>query len=139
MLNISQFNKPERYLVLQTHEECLTYLEQIRWGGGSKCPYCDSTKATVYKTEHRYRCNSCFTSYSVTVGTLFHQTHIELQVWFLAISLVLQHPEAVSARKLAKKIGVNKNTALYMIQRIRKAMAEELTLLQVLARTITDS
>lgn len=66
----------------------------------------------------------------MTVGTVFHKTYVDLQKWFLAIPLVLNSQEAISARKLAKKIGVNKNTACYMIARIRKAMTEELELLQ---------
>jgi transposase-like protein len=73
----------------------------------------------------RHHCNSCFTSYSVTVGTLFHQTHIDLQDWFKAIHLFLTSAEAVSTRKLAREIGVTKNTAASMIKRIRKAVTEE--------------
>ncbi|WP_318781265.1 transposase [Amazonocrinis nigriterrae] len=59
----------------RNHEECLILLEQIRWNGKPKCPYCGSNNATRYKNEHRYHCNECFTSYSVTVGTLFHKTY----------------------------------------------------------------
>jgi transposase-like protein len=107
------------------HEDCLALLEQIRWGGKPKCPYCGSSNATAYKNERRYHCNECYTSYSVTVGTLFHKTHVELQKWFLAIHLVLNSPRGISVRQLAKEIEVNKNTACYMIERIRKATIEE--------------
>jgi transposase-like protein len=106
------------------HENCLTLLEQIRWNGKPKCPYCGSTNATVYKHERRYHCNECFTSFSVTVGTMFHKTHVELQKWFIAIHLVLNSPGGISVRQLAKEVGVNKNTACYMIERIRDAMME---------------
>ncbi|MCC5599062.1 transposase [Nostoc favosum] len=119
----------------RNHEECLALLEQIRWGGKPKCPYCESTNATAYKNERRYHCNECFTSYSVTVGTLFHKTHVELQKWFVAIHLVLNSPGGISVRQLAKEIGVNKNTASYMIARIRNAMAEERGLLQRIVGT----
>nr|MDZ8041013.1 hypothetical protein [Nostoc sp. CreGUA01] len=64
------------------------------------------------------------------MGTVFHKTHVELHKWFLAIHLVLSSSGGVSVRQLAKEIGVNKNTACYMIERIRKAMTEELELLQ---------
>ncbi|MFN6516322.1 MAG: transposase [Nostoc sp. CreGUA01] len=114
----------------RNHEECLALLEQIRWNGKPKCPYCESTNSRKLKNEHRYQCNECFTSYSVTVGTVFHKTHVELHKWFLAIHLVLSSSGGVSVRQLAKEIGVNKNTACYMIERIRKAMTEELELLQ---------
>jgi transposase-like protein len=120
--------------MILSNDECITLLEQIRWGGKPKCPYCGSIKATAYKSDRRYHCNECFTSYSVTVGTLFHKTHVELQKWFVAIRLVLNSPGGVSVRQLAKEIGVNKNTACYMIERIRKAMIEEAKLLQALTK-----
>ena len=106
-------------------EDCFAVLEQIRWGGKPTCPYCDSTNATAYKNEHRYHCNYCYTSYSVTVGTLFHKTHVDLRKWFLAIHLVLDSPGGISVRQLAREIGVNRNTAAYMIARIRKATDDE--------------
>lgn len=112
------------------HEECLTILEQIRWGGIPQCPYCQSTNSTVIKKERRYHCNACFTSYSVTVGTLFHKTRVDLHKWFVAIHLVLNSSESISVRQLAKEIGVNKNTAAYMINRIHKGITDELELLQ---------
>ncbi|MBW4674284.1 MAG: transposase [Desmonostoc geniculatum HA4340-LM1] len=115
----------------RNHEECVALLEQIRWNGKPKCPYCESTNATAYKNERRYHCNECFTSYSVTVGTLFHKTHVELQKWFVAIHLMLNSPGGISVRQLAKEIGVNKNTACYMIERIRKAVHDEPEILQM--------
>ncbi|MGB7443829.1 MAG: aldo/keto reductase [Coleofasciculaceae cyanobacterium] len=116
--------------MLKTHKDYLAYLEKIRWDGTPKCPYCESTNSTAIKKENRHHCNTCFNSYSVTVGTVFHKTYVDLQKWFSAIPLVLNLQEAISARKLAKKIGVNKNTACYMIARIRKAIKEEPELLQ---------
>ncbi|HEY9832219.1 MAG TPA: IS1595 family transposase [Stenomitos sp.] len=115
-------------------KECLALLEQIRWGGTPQCPYCESLKSRKLKNEYRYQCNECFTSYSVTVGTLFHKTHVDLEKWFLAIHL-LNSPKPLSVRKLAKEIGVNKNTAHYIITRIRQAMQDELELLQRLIQT----
>lgn len=112
------------------HEDCLALLEEIRWGGIPQCPYCESTNSTAIKKERRYHCNSCFNSYSVTVGTLFHKTRIDLQKWFLAIHLVLNTQKSISERQLAKTIGVNRNTGSYMITRIRKAVIEEYELIQ---------
>ncbi|MBD1808980.1 transposase [Microcoleus sp. FACHB-SPT15] len=112
------------------HEDCLALLEDIMWSGTPQCPYCQSTNSTAIKKEHRYHCNACFNSYSVTVGSLFHKTRVDLQKWFLAIQLILNSQEGISGRQLAKKIGVNRNTAAYMIARIRKAMLEDYKLIQ---------
>ena len=108
-----------------THEDCLTYLEKIRWGGTPKCPYCSSSNCTAIKQERRYHCNNCFNSYSVTVGTLFHKSHVDLPKWFLAIELVVNSPTSITVRKLAFQLDVNKNTACYLIARIRTAITEE--------------
>jgi transposase-like protein len=116
----------------QSRQACLQYLEKIRWGGTPKCPYCESTNSTEIKPECRYHCNSCFNSYSVTVGTLFHKTHVDLAKWFVAIKLVMKSSTTITVRELAIQIGVNKNTASYMIARIRNAMIEESELLQKL-------
>lgn len=112
------------------HLNCLAILEDIRWAGKPKCPYCESINSRKLKNEHRYQCNECFTSYSVTVGTMFHKTHVELQTWFLAIRLVMNSSGGISVRQLAKEIGVQKNTAAYIIERIRKAMTQESELLR---------
>lgn len=113
----------------RTQEESIALLEKIRWNGQPRCPYCGSIKATIYKTNHRYHCNSCFTAYSVTVGTLFHKTHVDLDKWFRAIKLIVKKSPNISSRNLAKEIQVNKNTANYMISRIKLAIKDEISLL----------
>ncbi len=112
------------YKQFPTEESCLKHLEKVRWEGKPVCPYCKSTNQTPMEKEFRYHCNNCNTSYSVTVGTIFHKTHLDLQKWFLAISLILNAYKGVSARQLARDLEVNKNTAWYMAMRIRNAMIE---------------
>lgn len=114
----------EVYKRFPTHEDCLDYLEFVRWSGEPTCPYCQSPKSSPMPNERRYHCNNCNTSYSVTVGTIFHKTHLDLQKWFLALSLVLNAKKGISARQLARDLEVNKNTAWYLGMRIRKAMSE---------------
>lgn len=73
----------------------------------------------------RHHCNDCFTSYSVTVGTIFHKTHVDLQKWFRAILLFQTSSGSISVRKLALEIGVSKNTADQMLKRLRGVSAED--------------
>ncbi|BAZ12529.1 hypothetical protein NIES4071_43600 [Calothrix sp. NIES-4071] len=117
----------------QNNDKYLSFLEKIRWEAQPQCPYCESNNATPYKNERRYHCNSCYTSYSVTVGTLFHKTHISMEKWQLAIRIIHNSPEGISVRQLAKELGINKNSASYMMERIRKATSEEQKLLQKFA------
>lgn len=111
--------------MLKTHEDCIAYLETIRWNGKPICPYCGFDRATKYKNERRYRCNGCFTSYSVTVGTVFHHTHVDLRKWFQAILLLCKLDRNISVRKLARELQVNRATATLMVDRILKVSPEE--------------
>jgi hypothetical protein len=81
-------------------------------------------------SENRHHCNGCNTTFSVTVETIFHHTHLPLQKWFLALSLVLNAKKGISSRQLARDLEVNKNTAWYMGMRIRNAMFEQGELLR---------
>jgi transposase-like protein len=119
----------EIYEKYPDHVDCLKHFEKVRWGGKPICPYCKSSKVTAFKHEYRYHCNNCNTSFSVTVGTIFHKTKLDLQKWFLAVSLVLNAKKGISARQLARDISVNKNTAWYMQMRIRRAMSQNSELL----------
>lgn len=118
------------YKQFPTHQDCLSYLEKVRWPNGPRCPYCGSDRTTPLKKEHRHHCNACNTSFSVTVGTIFHKTKVDLQKWFLAISLILNAKKGISSRQLARDIEVNKDTAWSMAMRIRRAMIEQRELLQ---------
>lgn len=117
-------NIVEIYRKFPKEADCIAHLEGVRWQGKPVCPYCQSTKASPAPAESRHHCNNCKTTFSVTVGTIFHHTHLDLQKWFLAVSLVLNAKKGISARQLARDIEVNKNTAWRMGMQIRKAMAE---------------
>ncbi len=112
----------ERY---PNQEICIAHLEDVRWRGKPRCPYCQSVKTTPITGEQRHHCNTCNTSFSVTVGTIFHHTHLQLQKWFLAVTLILNAKKGISARQLARDLRVNKDTAWRIAMKIREAMAEQ--------------
>jgi transposase-like protein len=120
------------YKNFPTEDDCMNLLEQTRWKGTPICPYCKSTHSTAISKKRRYHCNNCNTAFSVTVNTIFHHTHLPLQKWFLAISLILGAGKGNSARQLARDLEVNKNTAWYMAVRIQEAImdSEQRELLQ---------
>ena len=70
-----------------TEGSCIEFLENVRWKNGVVCPYCNSDKtcehnSTTVNTRNgkRHQCQSCKKSFSVTVGTIFHHTHLDLRV-----------------------------------------------------------
>ena len=107
-----------------TRHACLAHIEAVRWKTNVICPYCTSERVTPIASERRHHCNACNTTFSVTVNTVFHHTHLPLQKWFLALSLFLNTRKAITVRQLARDLETNKNTACYVGSRIRRALAD---------------
>jgi len=122
---VNFMNIVQVYKLYPKQDDCLKHIEQVRWTGKPICPYCHSCNVTAVPKEKRHHCNSCNTSFSVTVGTIFHKTKLDLQKWFLAIPLVLNTKKGISVRQLSVDIKVNKNTARFMLMRIRRALREQ--------------
>jgi transposase-like protein len=117
-------NLDQVYKKFPSQNDCLIYLESLRWNGIPHCPYCNSANSTKLKDKRRYHCNTCNTSYSVTVGTAFQKTKLDLQKWFFIIS-ILTPTNKISLRQVSKMIGVNKNTGWSLLLRIKKSLAED--------------
>lgn len=122
-------NLVEIFEKFPTEKDCIDHLEKIKWPIKPVCPYCNFSKITPVKGELRHHCNTCNTSFSVTVNTIFHHTHLPLQKWFLAVTLILNAKKGISSRQLARDIEVTKDTAWRMQMQIRKAMLETPSLL----------
>src|SRR5712692_4937145 len=58
-------------------EKCRQYLEALRWPKGVKCPRCESEKIARL-TSGPFECGSCGYQFSVTVGTIFQDSHLPL-------------------------------------------------------------
>ena len=68
----------EIFELFPTQADCIAHLEDVRWQGKPRCVYCQSTNVTPAPKEKRHHCNNCNTTFSVTVGTIFHHTHLPL-------------------------------------------------------------
>jgi hypothetical protein len=55
---------------------------------------------------------------------------LDLQKWFLAISLVLNAKKGYSARQLARDISVTKDTSWRILMQIRKAFVDDASMLE---------
>ncbi|AHJ13052.1 IS1595 family transposase [Sulfurospirillum multivorans] len=105
-------------------ETCIKHLEELRWNGYFVSPF-DRT-STVYKcSNHKYRCKNTSKYFNVKTGTLFDNTKVKLQKWFMAIWLVTSHKKGISSLQLAKDIDVTQKTAWFMLQRIRACFGIE--------------
>ena len=100
-------------------QSCINHLESLRWVNADVVsPFNPLSK--VYKcAKNRYRCKETGKYFNVKTSTLFDNSKIELQKWFLAIWLVTSHKKGISSTQLSKDIGVTQKTAWFMLQRIR--------------------
>ncbi len=105
-------------------EECRKYMEELRWPDGVKCPRCGSDKLSRIKKRSQFDCDSCRYQFSVTAGTIFHDTHLPLWKWFLAVYLIVEAKKGISANQLKRTLGVSYKTAWYLAHRIRNALKE---------------
>ena len=103
---------------------CLSYWEQIHWGGQPFCPHCSCEK--VYKTNRGYKCanKECFKKFTAISGTIFENTKIPLRLWFGAIYLMTAHKKGISSLQLGRDLGVQQRTAWYLLHRIREILKE---------------
>lgn len=109
-----------------TQEAAIAHLEKVRWNDRPLCPYCQSDKICVHaskdKSLPRWQCQVCRRAFSATVGTIFHHTHLPLQTWFLAMSLMLNAKKNISNAQLARDLDLPYKTAWSLALRIRQAM-----------------
>lgn len=114
-------------------QACIEYLEQKRWNDKPICPYCNSknTNKTHNQDTERFRhyCNGCQKSFSVTVGTIFHDSRLSLDKWFMAIALILNAKKGISSHQIARDVGIRQATAWSIAHRVRKAMQQDSGLL----------
>ena len=119
----------EIFQSFQTQEQAIRHLEQVRWGGEPSCPYCGSLAvgrhASGDRDMARWQCRDCTRAFAVTVGTLFHGTHIPLRNWFLVLALMLNAKKSASAYQIARDLGMRRATVWSIMHRVRTAMAAD--------------
>jgi transposase-like protein len=106
-----------------TDEKCRKALEQLRWKDGAKCPRC-ANAATPIANRFQYDCDSCHYQFSVTAGTIFHDSHLSLWKWFITTALLCESKKGMSACQIQRTVGMSYKTAWYLCHRIRAAMVE---------------
>src|SRR5713101_8770865 len=105
--------------------KCRAYIEKLRWPNGVECPRCESEKVYRIVKRDQFLCSSCEYQFSVTVDTIFHDTHLPLVTWFLATFLLCEAKKGMSACQIQRTLGIKTyKTAWYLCHRIRKAMQE---------------
>jgi len=118
---------PEVNTMFSTDDKCRELLERLRWPEGVTCPRCKDRRVSRMKDYARFECVGCEYQFTVMSGTIFHDSHLPLPMWFLAVLLLCEAKKGMSAMQLKRTLwGQHKGsykTAWYMCHRIRAAMA----------------
>ena len=105
-----------------TEDKCREFLKRLRWPKGVECPRCKSKKISRLFTQKKFECSECAYQFSVTVGTIFHDSHLPLDKWFLATYLICDSRKGISANQVKRMLGISYKTAWFLCHRIRQAM-----------------
>jgi len=117
-------NLPKLIAEFGSDEKCRARLTELRWPRGVTCPRCQSKSVSIIAEREQYDCNACRYQFSVTCGTIFHDTHLSLSKWFLAIYLMTESKKGMSALQMKRTLCIAYETAWYLCHRIRAAMRE---------------
>jgi transposase-like protein len=111
------------------------YLEKKRWPDGPICPHCGllgeayrlkpTKNGKTHVRKGVWKCAGCRKEFTVTVGTIFADSHIPLHKWLLAYHLLCASKKGMSAHQLHRMLGVTYKTAWFMAHRIRYSMTQE--------------
>jgi transposase-like protein len=109
------------------------FFEQQRWGNTPCCVRCGSVD--VYqmkdaKTGERskrflWRCRDCKEQYTVRIGTVYEESRIPLRHWCYAFWRACTSKKGVSALEITRQCEMSYKSALFLMNRIRFAMAPD--------------
>jgi transposase-like protein len=107
-----------------TDDRCRELLRRLRWPAGVECPRCKQAVVELETDRELFYCKDCDYQFTVTVGTIFNDSHLPLTKWFMATLLLCEAKKGMSACQVQRTVGISYKTAWYLCHRIRAAMAE---------------
>ena len=108
-----------------TEAQCEAALFEARWPRGFVCPQCASPWHSNFERagQRLWQCARCRAQSSLTAGTVFAATKLPLTVWFLAMYLLTQAKNSISALELKRQLGVCYRSAWLIKHKLMQAMA----------------
>ena len=107
-------------------DKCEAALVAARWPLGFACPSCGGAARTTFRRADRryWQCADCQHQCSVTSGTVFEASKLALTRWFLAMHLLTQAKNNVSALELKRHLGVCYRTAWLVKHKLLEVMRQ---------------
>jgi transposase-like protein len=104
---------------------CFEHMLQAKWPEGNPtCPKCGSERVGVIRSRSMLQCKeaNCRKQFSVKVDTIFEDSPLGLDKWFVAVWCIANAKNGISSYEVARSLGVTQKTAWFMMHRIRMAM-----------------
>ncbi len=107
------------------------FIEDLRWGDEPACPRCGDVDISQMmdregnrNARFLWRCRGCKRQFTVRIGTIFEDSRIPLRIWCHAFWRACSSKKGVSALQISRETGLGYKSALFLMHRIRYAMAE---------------
>jgi transposase-like protein len=120
------------------------FFEKQRWGHSPACVHCGSVN--VYKmrdaktgernNRYLWRCHDCKEQYTVRIGTVYEESRIPLRHWAYAYWRACTSKKGVSALEIKRQCQISYKSALFLMNRIRFAMAPDIEIAPKLNGTV---
>lgn len=120
----SKMNLPRLVEMFGSDAKCRARLVKLRWPEGVTCPRCNGKSISTIAERNQYDCNACRYQFSATSGTIFHDSHLPLVKWFMAVFLMAESKKGISALQMKRTLGVAYQTAWHLCHRIRSAVRD---------------
>lgn len=124
-------------------EKARALIEEMRWPNGPVCPHCGCTPAYRITSapgsstrKGLLKCKECRKQFTVTVGTVFEDSHIGLGKWLMAIFILCSSKKAMSAHQLHRMLDITYKSAWFMAHRIRYAMGPGMPLQKLMSDVV---
>jgi transposase-like protein len=107
---------------------CHAHMATIKWPDGVvKCPKCGGNHVGIIATRRMFKCRNkeCHKQFSVKVGTIFEDSPLGLDKWFVGIWCIVNAKNGISSCEIARALGITQKSAWHMLHRIRLALKRE--------------
>jgi transposase-like protein len=130
-MNTIQFQRglslPRFQSLYGSQAQCEQALVAARWPHGWHCAHCGCKRyVRTHSASGRalWECFICGYQSSCTAGTMMEHSKLPLTVWFLAMYLMTQNKNAISALALKRQLGVSYKTAWLLKHKLMLAMGQ---------------
>lgn len=109
-------------------DRCERKMARMKWPDGKPvCPKCGGHKIGRIASRRMYQCKAvdCRKQFSVKVGTIFEDSALGLDKWFVAVWSIANCKNGISSHELARALGITQKSAWFMLHRIREAMQSD--------------